>query len=933
MAQLLSSFEKRGVRLGLDTLKANIEDTTYLSKYFSIVEYNPTFTAGKNLFSFNGSSLLAKGSEIKVECLDSHGNPLYIEFYKSTIQNTDVAKFVISINVYDENYNGPGKLFLVGTTPTGEVVRWTGNIAIDKTINNVSQVRFYDNPTLEVRPLLYPVADVSKAQIDPDIPIAKTAQLSATITFGIGSINITNGGAGYVHLPTVTISGNATATANVNGGKVVSITVTNNGSGYNTLVQPTITFTPTGGDTITTPASATAVFSGRVATLHIDNGGGGYDSSNPPLVTFTPIGTGQGASATSIVNGVGVISGLTLTNSGSDYKANPIVSVPAPPSQNTILTVTANYNESFYGYAVTPPKDSNKNALDKKRIDVDYRIVTPYISDEFADPILVQTGSFNTQMEGKMITLYVKKIALPNTNQELKTSITQSAIIKKVLNSKTVTIEDPFYYQNGKNYLITNILEGTCNVDYEYTKYNVNPEAIRKTTPFDGSTPQAVLQSYAEITYRNLRPFAGYVARHKLYRKSLTNPGDYKLVSDEPLSTIELLTDIITINKAYDKMGSFYNQKVIDKYWYPSSGLALSAKTDPINSMYIDGGNPSNVNGAAYVIAKTDSVKVNDSDPPIINDDVYYPYDKESFNNLSGVSYNSNFIPLKKNVLYILSANVSMDKALNDSANLEFYFTSSISSISQEKTYNPTFGMKLGEISTSDKVTTKVFDGKQYIYFTPANDYYGTLVIVPTKCNVKLSELSLKIYGDYAFSPDILFIRIPFPINVQNESFELKAELFDINSNIIYSNLKAVQIFDQDGISDIVAGTSITSDYQEAFHVAASSAAASSAASSVEITTNPNSIISLPGNIIIQELIPTQDKPQRFVGWFTPSDDPSTSGKLCYTNVTKLFIDDNDYISLSTTDGVTETTVTSLAVRYYGRRIFVDTAGNKYHYP
>jgi hypothetical protein len=49
--------------------------------------------------------------------------------------------------------------------------------------------------------------------------------------------------------------------------------------------------------------------------------------------------------------------------------------------------------------------------------------------------------------------------------------------------------------------------------------------------------------------------------------------------------------------------------------------------------------------------------------------------------------------------------------------------------------------------------------------------------------------------------------------------------------------------------------------------------------------------------------------------------------------VTQLFIDDNDYISLSTTDGITETTVTALAVKYLGRRIFVDLAGNKYHYP
>lgn len=937
MAQLLSSFEKRGIRLGLDTIKANIEDNTYLSKYFAIVEYNPTFTAGKNLFSFNGTSLLAKNSEIKVECLDSYGNPLYIEFYKSIVQNTDITKFVISINVYNEVYNGPGKLILVGTSVSGEVVRWIGNIAIDKTLNNISSVRFYDTPTLEVRPLLYPVVDVEKAQIvDPAPPASKTALAAANISKYINNITVNNGGSGYTKLPIIKFNINngdaapsiaAQATAIISGGSIVEVIITDPGLGYSN--PPTIQVIPNSSDTITEIASCVATLSGRVTRIDILDAGGGYNTTTPPKITITPNGSGQGADAVAVVDTLGQISEIQIISNGDGYVTIPNVTFAAPVSNKPILTIDIHHSEDFYSYAVVPGKDFNKTAFDNKRFNTDYRVVTPNIESRFNDIQLIQTGSFNTQMEGKPIVLNISKITIPKTYQELDVNITQSFIIKKVLNPTTVTLTEPFYYQIGKDYLITNIISGKCEVDYSYTKYNTAREANKKTNPLDGSTAQAILQSYAEITYRNIRPFSGYVARHKLYCKSLSYPGDYKMISDEPLSTIELLTDIITVNKAYDKIGQFYNQSSINKYWYSTAGLSLTANINPINSLYIYGGSPSQVNGTQYVIAKTDSVRIDDNTDIITNDNVYYPYDKTSFDNLSGRSYNSNFIPLKKNVLYVLSFNVSFEKEITSDANLSFYFTSSVSSISKEVSYNPSYGMKLGSISTNDTVSIKNFDGKQFIYFTPTDDYYGTLVLVPYKCNVKLSELSLKVYGDYGFSPDILFIRIPFPVHNAKEAFEIKSELFDINSKLIYSDLKTVQIFDIDGISDSVIDAANYSDVMQVFNYSTSP---DNASSGLELVINPTSTISLPGNVVINELIPTQDKPQRFVGWFAPSDDPTTSGKLCYTNVSQLFISDNDYISLSTIDGGVETTAKALSIKYVGKRIFIDTAGNKYHY-
>jgi len=923
MNLLLSNFGKRGLRLNLDTLKVDIEDTTDLSRYFQIIEYNPVFTAGKNLFTFNGSNLLLSNSEIKVECLDSNNNPQYIEFYKSNVKNTDITKFVISINIFQETYNGPGKLILVGTTVDNKIVRWTGNIAIDKTLSNTSKIRFYKNPTLEVRPLLYPAVDIEKAQdtLPPKSP-TKTAQGTVEILSKVGNIIITNAGSGYTSTPSVELIGGgyttkAQATATIENGVVSSIIITNAGSGY--ISTPSVELI---GGGYTTKAQATAFLSSKVISATVTDSGGGYDSDNPPIITFIPIGTGHGASATAIVSEIGEVSSINIVDGGEEYVYPPTLTFSRPIGDVIDLTVNIDFEQPFHSYAVVPNKDFNKKYIDNKRIDIDYRLVAPYISNENASPSILPTGSFNSQMEGKNLTLYISKIQQPKSYKELDVNITQSFTIKKVLDSKTVILSEPFYYKVNNDYLISNIIEGTCKINYDFTKYNTSLETNLKTKPLDGSTPQPILQSYAEIVYKNLRPFSGYVARHKLYRKSLSNPGDFQLLSDEPLTSIELLNDIITVNKAYDKIGYFYNQEVINKYWFPTSGLSLSAKTNPINSMYIYGGIPSEIHGNEYVIAKTDSVEISDTDVQVINDNKYYDYDEISVDKLNGQSYNSNFINLKKDVQYVLSSKIIIEKNVNIDASVSFYFTSSINSIKYEKDYNPKFGMKMGEIIVNDKIETKIIDGIQQMFFTPTNDYYGTLVIVPKYCNVTLSELSLKIYGDYGFSPDILLIRIPFPVNFKNESFDIRAELFDINSNLIYSNLRTIKSFDIDGISNTIIDNSDLSSGIQIYN----------AQNQSNILFDQTSIVNLPGEVKLLDLIPTQDKPQRFVGWFTPSNDPETSGKLCYTNVSKLFIENDDYISLSTVNGNVESTVTSLAIKYMGRRIFVDSAGNKYHY-
>lgn len=917
MSQLLSSFGKQGNNLGLLTRKVDIEDTDHLSKYFVLAEYTPVFSAGKNPVAFNGSNLLKGGSEVQIECYDSQGNSLFIEQAKATNQQfSDISRFVVSIHVYDEVYNGPGKLVFVGTTKKNEVVRWIGNITIDKTLTNASKVRFYNTPTIEVRPLLYPVVDTNKATDVYPPPTYTVPIAEAEVISYVYRIVVTSQGGGWSTAPFITLlggdfTGQAQASPIMDAEqRVIGVNVTKVGSGYKSA--PSVIFTGPGSQ-----SAAYAILSSSISKINIEYGGTGYSSA--PAVTITSNGGGVNAAAYSTITSEGIVDNIYLTNRGTGYVYPPNLTFTAPVKPDAaVINVPVLFSGEFHAYAVTPPKDTDRFSVDKKRMGIDYRLILNDVPDNL-QPSLSPTTSFNSQMEGKTLEFTTEIIQLPASYQQRSVVVTGSFVIKKILDSKTAILSDAFYYPYGKTEFITNIVKGTCHVSYDFIKYNTSQESALTYQTSPTETPSLVKKSYVEVTYRNIEPFCGYVARHKLYRKSLFHPGDYELISDEPLKAVELLTDVITYNKAYETMGKFYHEFHLSKYWFSSSNdFTLNAKCFPIDSMQI-GTDPSLMDGTRYVLTKVDSIAGN-------NDNIYRPYNAEEYNRLSGSAYNSNFISLKANSLYQLSFDLQIEKELHDSATVAFFFTSSIADIKHEKTYDVTYGMKIGEISTSDITKKKYFEQTQTIFFTPQADYYGTLVIVPYQGNPILSNISLKVYNDYGFSPEVLFINIPFPINVKNEPFEIKAELYDINHNIIYSDLKTTHIFDTTGNS-LIGGSNLNQ------YIGVGSS-----------TTNQNVVVIggdtiINGNVDMPNLMPCDITPHRFVAWHPVTNDPEITGRLCYTSVSNIFIDDNDYISISIMNGNIETTVKSLAIRYdgdlnEGRRIYVNPiTGVKTYWP
>jgi hypothetical protein len=167
-------------------------------------------------------------------------------------------------------------------------------------------------------------------------PVGTSATATATVggVGMIGEIILTNDGYNYTSTPTVTISpspsgnpaNNATAvaiTTSVGGVRSIdSIRITNSGIGYNSSNPPTVTIT--GGNGVGAAATATVVDNG-IRFLTVSNAGSGYYVE--PIVTIGGPSVGLTATAKAILSGSGTISALQLTNTGYGYTEAPSVTI------------------------------------------------------------------------------------------------------------------------------------------------------------------------------------------------------------------------------------------------------------------------------------------------------------------------------------------------------------------------------------------------------------------------------------------------------------------------------------------------------------------------------------------------------------------------------------------------------------------------------
>lgn len=153
------------------------------------------------------------------------------------------------------------------------------------------------------------------------------AMAVAEICAAVSEVVVTDGGQNYTSPPTVVFEGGggagASATSQISGGAVVGITVSGGGGCY--TIAPLVRFEGGGGS----GAKAVAEVCGPVSSVTVTSGGASY--SVPPEVVFEG-GQGSGASATAVINGSGVVTGITVDDGGQCYRTAPLVSLIADTS-------------------------------------------------------------------------------------------------------------------------------------------------------------------------------------------------------------------------------------------------------------------------------------------------------------------------------------------------------------------------------------------------------------------------------------------------------------------------------------------------------------------------------------------------------------------------------------------------------------------------
>lgn len=164
--------------------------------------------------------------------------------------------------------------------------------------------------------------------------------ITGIVNGGVSLITVTNRGSGYKSRPNVAISSSPSGGLTVVGVatmigdlvdcfgnksslKVQGVEIVNPGYGY--TVAPSVAFI--GGEGVGA-AATTTIDDGIVGIVTVTNGGSGY--AGDPIVTISGPGSGVTATANAHINSAGVVTSIYITNAGSGYTSTPTVTISSP---------------------------------------------------------------------------------------------------------------------------------------------------------------------------------------------------------------------------------------------------------------------------------------------------------------------------------------------------------------------------------------------------------------------------------------------------------------------------------------------------------------------------------------------------------------------------------------------------------------------------
>ena len=142
-----------------------IEDRSARSDYFKLSQFDGYLYGGRNAFLLAGSGILKPRSKVLVEILNKDGSTVYSTPISSLSEG---GSRLIQAEVYEDTPIGPGKIVILGCatryadgTPIPLEwrdkynVRWVSDVIISPRIENRTQIRFENPPSMTVEEKFY----------------------------------------------------------------------------------------------------------------------------------------------------------------------------------------------------------------------------------------------------------------------------------------------------------------------------------------------------------------------------------------------------------------------------------------------------------------------------------------------------------------------------------------------------------------------------------------------------------------------------------------------------------------------------------------------------------------------------------------------------------------------------------------------------------
>ena len=307
-------------------------------------------------------------------------------------------------------------------------------------------------------------------------------------------------------------------------------------------------------------------------------------------------------------------------------------------------------------------------------------------------------------------------------------------IITDVTSNKKAFVDIPYYV--------------TASTSQNY--YSVTPfTSASFTMSYDENVTlsnSSINTSFAKINITDLETFSGDVNRIKVYASSKNDLGDFQLLEDIQLESNELLITS-SFSSSLNVRTGLFTAPIISTFW-TSSAIESNVNISTDNSILLK---------SVVLTPQTDAS--------------------------SSVGlfkfYNSKLIEFTKNTEYQLDYIPLLVSAAQTFGGIDIYMSGS-AFVTDSLTNR--YGKQIGKLASNSQF--KKYD-KQQINFKPDNDGNGVLVFIIKGGTWHIADVSLRAAQESSFSPNEITLTANVPVKINNETFDFKFELYDINNTFV----------------------------------------------------------------------------------------------------------------------------------------------------